>query len=88
MRILPILLSENWVQIGGILMEKQGFDGQKVGFAIQKLAESYTVGTTCYTNVSRKLYSWYHMLCECYQEAIRLVPHAIRMLAANYVGVT
>ena len=88
MRILPILLSENWVQIGGILMEKQGFDGQKVGFAIQKLAESYTVGTTCYTNVSRKLYSWYHMLCECYQEAIRLVPHAIGMLAANYVGVT
>ena len=69
-------------------MEKQGFDGQKVGFAIQKLAESYTVGTTCYTNVSRKLYSWYHMLCECCQEAIRLVPHAIRMLAANYVGVT
>ena len=57
-------------------MEKQGFDGQKVGFAIQKLAESYTVGTTCYTkvaesytvgttcytNVSRKLYSWYHVL--------------------------
>ena len=65
MRILPILLSENWVQIGGILMEKQGFDGQKVGFAIQKLAESYTVGTTCYANVIRKLYGWYHMLYEC-----------------------
>lgn len=45
MRILPILLSENCVQIGAILMEKQGFDGQKVGFAIQMLAESYTVGT-------------------------------------------
>lgn len=28
MRILPILLSENCVQIGAILMEKQGFDGQ------------------------------------------------------------
>ncbi|VYU01309.1 Uncharacterised protein [[Ruminococcus] gnavus] len=46
-------------------MEKQGFDGQKVGFAIQKLAESYTVGTTCYANVIRKLYGWYHMLYEC-----------------------
>ena len=72
MRILPILLSENCVQIGAILMEKQGFDGQKVGFAIQMLAESYTVGTMCYTvgtmcytDVSRKLYSWYHMLYKC-----------------------
>ena len=46
-------------------MEKQGFDGQKVGFAIQMLAESYTVGTMCYTDVSRKLYSWYHMLYKC-----------------------
>jgi nucleoside-triphosphatase THEP1 len=65
MRILPILLSENCVQIGAILMEKQGFDGQKVGFAIQMLAESYTVGTMCYTDVSRKLYSWYHVLYRC-----------------------
>ncbi|EDN77346.1 hypothetical protein RUMGNA_02261 [Mediterraneibacter gnavus ATCC 29149] len=46
-------------------MEKQGFDGQKVGFAIQMLAESYTVGTMCYTDVSRKLYSWYHVLYRC-----------------------
>ena len=70
MRILPILLSENCVQIGAILMEKQGFDGQKVGFAIQMLAESYTVGTMCYTNVSRKLYSWYYMLYKCYRQTM------------------
>ncbi len=83
MRILPILLSENCVQIGAILMEKQGFDGQKVGFAIQMLAESYTVGTIiqmlagsytvgtmCYTNVSRKLYSWYYMLYKCYRQTM------------------